>query len=1595
MPFDFTPDQERRLFQDLQEANSRMQALRAKASPQLAQQVGQLYRDHPYAPPGLLLSTAQAVQTGMMDNERANNFVLAASQNSLNQIVQTPKEEKKSWFERNVMQKVRTASRWTMAGLNFVPQVATNVASQVFKEGGPSTEGFFISTDLGTLIANDEVAGDGWFLGGKAWENQAERARRYRGEIDGHAWTFGRGTASVISQPGSRWYNILSGVVDAAAAIVTPSVPGLAVAKGATATVAGKAGLRTLAGLTDFESAFIQTDKVAGFLQSRGGQSIVKRISQIKTIDEALDIFKDVQHMDFINKVVDLTDEGEIRNYLVQTLGKPIRDSQGNIGKGVSSIDQINLSRWDDFTRGLAGRSSFVSRMMASVPGKHIILSGGNPRDVAQSVRNINNYMKTLRVDDATRNRLVKKYSEALVNKNGDVFSVVKEFDEIFEASMNAMGVPPEAIADLRRGMKEFVENKNVYGAIFDEGDPTAYGARVILQDGTVVKAPMATAGLESEMLKTLSTALPDPDQVRRVMSRVGWIYGKGMLRKADAKKIGKLRNEIAGLRRSIENVDDNNVVAPVLEKIGKLQEEIAGLSGPKLRDPSKYGQLRMPLSALESFQNEIWRPITLMTGGYVLRNMADSAFRYTMTPGLKGGVLHPIQWIQIASGRRFRGTLKGQVWDELLDDQAARIAREGIDEFDQAVGQGIREAFAPGEITRQGFRDSDWGLARRTSGSTYRKGIQDEVTLLHDDAVAKMVAEGLDTDEIIEILRRDPQYARRLQARWANREMEVVGQPGTKVVGTPDFVRADGSLSDVFDENMRYYIDEYVRKRVDDVTGQNEVLRRAIATGEIEDANGNILSIFDLDRGGGRGGYSQAWTDSVQRVIDEDNARIAAGETGQLKEAYKYGNDVTVVNPNIPGRELPKRLQSWGKATDYFFSSLYPRRSRYLMQSPVFRQYYWAETGKLIDELDLVSVNQIKRQLTLTRYNEARTAAKQPLLKYSKNGDLGFDTVDKAGKKVFQTLKQSEISALPKLDDAWLARYVGDGDTAKTLWGRIQNPKSGGKLTLDELDAYAKGSALDQTKNLFYNASEKSNFADILRIAVPFGSAWAEVMNTWGKIAISNPVAVRRVGLATQGLKNADPDGDGKGFFWKDPVTGEYVFNYPFSDQIGGLAAALTPIGALAGGVAGGLPGIAVGAAAGAATGFGLQEGLGLEPTRVIAPVKSLSMGLNIYPGLGPFAQISAGKILNRTPKADFIRDIVLPYGEPDITTIGPIPVPSWGRKFIDGLIADPDSSRLLGDLTIDVMRVLHASGEYDLSDEEERERLENDAVSRARVLLVLRGFGQFVGPVRPDIEFEVATKQGDKYTVELAKTFREMQTENYDTAVTRFLETFGEDAFLYMQGKTQATAGGLDASTKFGQFERDNTSLFNRFPKVAGYFAEVGANFDYAVYVRQLETGLREKLNPSEFLKLAQETIGRALYRSSQRAVGPNPDEYQKEALRSIKALLEDRYPGYKTTVIDINAARGRIKELQDAAFSPLLQDNTIAVAARAYFNFRDQALVELQNRGIVSGDLSVKAAADLRAYLRNAADILIKRYPEFERLYDRVLYNEIEGL
>lgn len=1487
MSLDFTPEEEDQMLREFNEADQRAFAARRTASPQLAQTVSSLYSGNRDANPGVILSAAQAVASGRMTREQVDELLLNSQKLELEQTKQGKKE--KSWWERNVTSKVRTASRWTMATLNFVPQTIVGLAAQPFTDNSQNLEGFFISTDLGTLLKNDEVAGDGFFLGGKAAELQAERARRYRGEIDGKAWTVGRGAASIITQPGSREYSILSGLLDAATAIATPALPGAQLAKGRVATQLAKIGelelgklggigafTRTAAGLLDAERAAIDPTKVRNWIDSRGGMQVVEKVAKVSNIDEAMQMFPNVQDAKFWIDVVDAKDPGSARTLLLDNLGR--------------GVDDFDLSRRET-VKNFVGRYSRAAKLMSEVPGQHVVLQGGNARDVATSVKNVNNYLKLFgkEIPNEERINLVDRFSRALVENNGNMYETIKEIKMISDASLLRAGVPEEALKQINANfVQQFGEN-SVYGSLNDLGEATSFNAKLVLPDGRVVEAPLATAGLQSEMMRTMFTTLPDPRRVRRMTSTMlgkdmGWIFGKGS----------------------------------------------------KLSDPSLYRELRLPFSAIETFQNQVWRPLTLMTPGYVLRNMTDSAFRLSFTPGMKGGVFHPLQWIQMASYKRLRGTLTGEMFDNAED-----IARGGMSEFAEATSQTMREAFDHASLNHRAYKDRVWRPVNRGDKVQYRRALQDEVSLLHYDEVTRRLAGAENPTEavesVVDYLKNTSDgraYLEKLQSRWANKSMRDVNS-GELQVATPEFIRADGTFQD---ENIRSFVEQYALRRLNHITNGNEVLRRAVADGVVRLDDGTDVSIFTKTmKNGVPYGYADEWTNAAQKVIDDPNVQLSPWLKGSEELDRPVGG--------LRGGERARRLEAWDRVVDKFFGELYPKRSAYLMQSPAFRQFYYNKAGLLLDELNEGAVREMG--------NALRAAAKAEGKNFS---------------------------------DKWLAQYVNDGGLAKRIINKIEDPKSAtGKLSLNEFDAYAKGSALDSTKDLFYNASAKSNFADILRVVSPFGSAWAEVLRSWSKLVVQNPESLRRVGVSVQGLKNADPDGDGKGFFWKDPQTGEYVFNYPFNKQLGPLVSYFGGIGAVGGAAFGGLRGAAVGGAFGAGTGGVLQSMYNIPGVGLQAPAKSLNMGLNIFPGVGPFAQIAASKILGRLPEADEVRKFLTPYGEPEFTLM-----PSWGQK-VYAAISDPESNRLFGDMKIETMRVLATTGEYDLSNAQDQQRLENDAESRARVLLMLRGLGQFVGPTRPTAEFKVETYAGDYYGSELAKAFRVMQSVNYDTAVETFLNTFGDDAFLYMASKTKANYGGRSATQAFGEFERNNKDLFARYKDVAGFFGPEGTNFDYSVYLRQLQTGAIEKIKPSDFIEEAQSLVGRSLYRNAVRMVGGSPNDDQREWLSNIRNALGEQFPGFKYAPMTFNKLETQIGQIRDAAFDPVLDGNKVAEPTRLYLQARDKALEEVRARGFKS--LGGKKVADIRSWLRSVADSLVAAYPEFERIYDRVLFNEID--
>jgi hypothetical protein len=79
-----------------------------------------------------------------------------------------------------------------------------------------------------------------------------------------------------------------------------------------------------------------------------------------------------------------------------------------------------------------------------------------------------------------------------------------------------------------------------------------------------------------------------------------------------------------------------------------------------------------------------------------------------------------------------------------------------------------------------------------------------------------------------------------------------------------------------------------------------------------------------------------------------------------------------------------------------------------------------------------------------------------------------------------------------------------------------------------------------------------------------------------------------------------------------------------------------------------------------------------------------------------------------------------------------------------------------------------------------------------------------------------------------------------------------------------------------------------------------------------------------------------------------------------------------------------------LYEAAFDSRMDDNPVAQATREYLAVRDSALAIAEQRG---KGLGTAANADLRTILRNAGEQLVDQYPEFARIWDRLLFQEVD--
>ena len=1431
--------------------------------------------------------------------------------------------------------------------------------------------GFFGSTTLGTLIDNWENQGSGYFVSDQIKKEQAMRAGIFRGFTDGgHAWTIGRGLAGTVLKEDSLAYNLMSGVVDGYVAIKVPVAPGakyagnlfselasvedannIVKALGRTADVLqGRGVIIPLSKMTGDElkeahrlagivGGTVNPEEANKFLGSRGGRRLVERLVEADTADDVRSLLNKNVYADTVKRLRDAKTELDVQAVLADVLGLP--------GKGLTRT--VGIDGVHKFVISNARRIKFIESLEALPGGKKVV------RGFSKQARNIGDISSEAPQDVRNTINAIDNWSRAaLIPENEwELVKVAKDGTKEVVTMPGRRQILDEAL-DAMTG---------------DSATPTARKAFKEKWEKTIQDVMVHQNGVDENIVKAVFNKFYEKMYLRSqfALGMDGLPEDGGFFHKV---QVGNdeitdgafggpmLQSELANV---IIDMPDVNQVKALTGKFNKITRYKAGGAVADLKDTglmseeifqklASAGKLRMPFSAAMYAQDKVFRRLILMTGGYSVRNLAEAQMRIALSHrDVAGAFRHPLDWVAWSTHKKGGYDVVGNVFTFKTLSENMRVYRDALE------ANLYRQFGDPSIALRRGkrsgyFRDITRGPNANIEDVVFAHG--DQMGLLNADPIARMHAANATEQEILDFIKNDP-----VGQKWFNEQQDyhINGRAvfdKTKRAYTGAVQKVD--LND--EENLRYLINE-LKIRVEVQTGGDTRLLNVVANGHLPketlaDAKNIGLSSKDVGQvvsipiAGKSKKLRQARVVSFNDVTGEaviipfafSGSENTVGLRKLLGEESVLYNEKLAPTLPLEVRLSPGSTAKWDAAfddtTDRVFGFLYGKPSRYLDRSPLYRQFYY-ETA--IDQLlPALSLDDVK----LLRDNIIKNAQKS--------------------------------GTTP-------AKFLGDSKR----WDKISNAANGqtkltGALTLDELDAYAKGNALDELKGILYDASNTSNYMQAARVVSPFAAAYAEFFKSIGRMytiptasgmVLPNVASLRKTQLVVEGGREADPDKDGRGFFFKNPQTQEWSFSYPGSAAIAKIWTGLnTPLTAP---VSGALQGIDLG--------------------------QGSTLGLKFSPGVGPYFTVIASKLLPDDQKYDNVRNFLMPFGEKGVTDLPGMLLPAWAKKAISILSDDPDSLTTVGNSVFETSLVLAASGDYALDSpdptiaSEEKLRLQEDAKNKGKHLAWMRVAGQFLGPSRPgSTDFLVKLGETDVWVGQAIADLHRFQLEDYDTSTEKFFKVYDKSFWPYLAKKTRSNFEGLEATREFDKWEYKNKPFLKLWPEVGGYFATVGTDWEWLIYNRQIQDGEREK-NPNVLaLNEAQWASGYAQYKISKEAAGLDPNPAQEKILKKVKEDLGKQYPGFKYPAFDVNKYKRQIEQLSVAAYSKSMNDNPVAQGLREYFTSRTTALNVIAGSGV---GIAAKKNRGVLLELEDVAASIIEKYPEFKRVYDRILSKELD--
>lgn len=1436
-------------------------------------------------------------------------------------------------------------------------------------------------SDLGIILprlarGQHVDVGNGFFVDPESEVARERRAREAeRGQIGGHNVTIGRILASTVTEPDTTPFRIISGLADGAVQLADP-----------TAYVLGKT-----AAIQDANKFFAAEDELLGSAGAFRGirahfhpptfqqwaNNNTKLIDTLAGMDDPYDIYKLTNGKldpDLNNALSLTTDASEVRTVLDDAInrGRILTRTQLE-----STRTQRVTRAWTDAHRALnpsySPRTIRIAKMM---PNQTLDLD-----DPAQVARNLVRVMENAHATEGDIRPVYNMVARA-ETRNG-LRNAVMESQTRVGGILERYGIRDPEIRSWLTRTNYDTANEDLRGLIDEVGADVPVWDTMAM-DGTVTQ--IVGPHLPLEHISRFM-GLPDQRAVRRLTTKFNFLTA----RQADIP-----------------------VLTPLKMKAGK---EV-------VRSPNIVGVPRLPIAAADFIMSEFLKPGWLMRLAWPIRVIGEEMLRITAS-GLDSPFRHPISYVATVIGGEQTRLVR------MLDRMTPGVEPK-LDISPN--GAYFAETEELGKVTYR--QHSGWldepGVIYSTRYTRYDKNNVDELAdwrsswahelaLLHHDPIAHMVANS-NTDEAVEWLYAGAgrKFRRELmEAHPGNLEsraqieayIETVTDRISRMTGNhPDlidivksgkfskFTEGQEVVGDVFLDMPRINPQFTMHLRQYDDIGPDKIKGAMTVTARTNSDfmprwNAGLDRMMSILMGTPTSTLSRApafkqfvWrraTELLPYANDEArdiilaNARAAGLGKRQMKALENAATKGKKYAAPTQGGNIVDMAES---PLDYGFGgvrryAIYDEGASELTKHP-----YYADEPGLIGFIDY-SPSFRRPGETYIHYmsvepgHEGQGIAKRLVDHLYNSTDEKIDWGDIVSERAGALHKQFK------------ELYPDKGNYGKNYYGDMPpkppkpvNPTYAGVLNADDIDLLAKGYAIDDTKTLLYDLSERSQITDIMRILVPFGEAWKEVLTRWAKLAtIQGPggiplpgKAVRRAQQVITGARGTDfgalmgagedpLTGKDRGFFYENEF-GEEVYTYPGSEW---LTSALTGV-----------------------------------PVPLTGRVQGLNMFGNILPGLGPVAQIPAAWYLQDKPGYEWWREMLLPFGAPgaeetqDIFSIREY-LPAYLKTAVDW-IANSGDDRIYNSSVMYAATYLYSTGEYgDTTDEQTR--LLEDAKDAARDLYKVRAFGQFILPSSPTFSWVTKSENGDLLNTRiLAQEFYELQQEDYDTAVEKFLDMYGPDAIGAIVPHSRNIISAVPTSLEGAQWVAQHKDIRTKYNLVYGFFAPEG-EFHYPTFARNYVTGARESISPREWLNLRDTMMGNYHFQRAKAMLGPDansPNKEQSDWLRQQKANILEAYPNWNNEV----GLGGRptneqmIAQLYDASKNSTLANTNAGKGLIEYLVLRDQANEQAKREGFVS----FKTANDLaptRQWLTDHAYRIIKQYPEFEKLWDVVFSREME--